>query len=368
MKSFALFAPVLAAASAAAHGIVTQMTINGQVFRGPRIGEGNPKSVIRQVSSGSPIKGANNPAINCGTNARPAALVANAQPGAALTFSWSNGGGGNWPHNTGPTLTYMASCGAVSCDKFDSSQAKWFKISQEGRKANGQWAQQDIMNGGPAHAQIPANLAPGNYLIRHEIIGLHIAQKQGGAEFYAACAQVKVSGNGNGRPNPSQLVSLPGAYHDNDSGIVGNFFNAAATYNFPGPAVVSLVAGGNPNPNPVPNPGNPTTAATNNPTTTATEDDDDNNTTEGAYGNGTPTPKPTPASSTTGTPKPKPKAANGTCTKKTHSPSVGAASSTPTPGSQEGEEDNTYVPRSFSRVFGRHHAIAQAIKRSLSAH
>ena len=52
---------------------------------------------------------------------------------------------GQWPHNTGPLMTYMASCGNTTCDKFDSLDAGWFKIDEVGKKSDGTtWYQQDI--------------------------------------------------------------------------------------------------------------------------------------------------------------------------------------------------------------------------------
>lgn len=42
-------------------------------------------------------------------------------------------------------LTYMASCGSTTCDKFDASGAQWFKVDQVGKKSDGSaWVQQDI--------------------------------------------------------------------------------------------------------------------------------------------------------------------------------------------------------------------------------
>ena len=45
-------------------------------------------SVIRQVGDISPVKGASNPALNCGLSAQLATLVANANPGSAMAFNW----------------------------------------------------------------------------------------------------------------------------------------------------------------------------------------------------------------------------------------------------------------------------------------
>ena len=49
-----------------------------------------------------------------------------------------------WPHNTGPMLTYMAPCEGTTCDKYDASGAKWFKIDQLGKKDSDTWWQADI--------------------------------------------------------------------------------------------------------------------------------------------------------------------------------------------------------------------------------
>lgn len=72
----------------------------------------------------------------------------------------------------GPILFYMASCGSTSCDQFDPSGAKWFKISQQGLRENSpsSWYMEDIANNSPAETTLPENLAPGGYLIRHEVL------------------------------------------------------------------------------------------------------------------------------------------------------------------------------------------------------
>ena len=58
--------------------------------------------------------------------------------------------------------------------------------------------------------KIPEATPPGDYLIRYEIIALHIATTQGGAEFYHVS-------KGDVTPiQPSDTVSLLGAYSDTD--------------------------------------------------------------------------------------------------------------------------------------------------------
>jgi Auxiliary Activity family 9 (formerly GH61) len=49
-----------------------------------------------------------------------------------------------WVHNTGPIMTYMGACDGSTCDKFNGSTAKWFKIDQLGKKTDGSWYQQDV--------------------------------------------------------------------------------------------------------------------------------------------------------------------------------------------------------------------------------
>ena len=46
-------------------------------------------------------------------------------------------------------------------------------------------------------AAIPANLAPGNYLIRHELLALHQVYT---LQCYPECAQLVVTGTGTGVP------------------------------------------------------------------------------------------------------------------------------------------------------------------------
>lgn len=115
-------------------------------------------------------------------------------------------------------------------------------------------------SGRPASARIPSNLAPGNYLIRNEVIALHIAATLGGAEVFPSCTQLRVGGSGNARPREDELVSFPGAYVPEDPGLwVKDIYEPNFNYVFPGPKVASLVAGGSggapaPAPAPVPAP------------------------------------------------------------------------------------------------------------------
>jgi len=231
--------------SVSAHGYLAALTINGKTYSGNVPGAQATPSVIRQVSDISPVKGTSNPDLNCGLSAQLAADVATANPGDSLAFDWRGGDNQNWPHNTGPMLTYMTSCGSTPCSQYNSSQSKWFKIAQVGQVSSGVWAQQAVMEGSPANVTLPSTLAPGNYIIRHEILGLQLAVSVGGAEFYPACSQLQVGGSQTGGPTEDELCLLPGAYSDTDPGIYDPdiYDPGAAPYIFPGPPVAAFAGG-----------------------------------------------------------------------------------------------------------------------------
>jgi hypothetical protein len=97
------------------------------------------------------------------------------------------------------------------------------------------------VSGKPVSVTLPTNVAPGGYLVRHEIVALHLAVTLGGAEFYPSCTQVNIGGSQTGMPN--QTVSFPGAYNDNDPGIyVPNVYASGADYVFPGGPVSNLAS------------------------------------------------------------------------------------------------------------------------------
>ncbi|KIM86522.1 glycoside hydrolase family 61 protein [Piloderma croceum F 1598] len=233
-----------------AHGYVSVLAVDGTPYKGQEPtedGQPNVPSVVRRISTIDPVKGASNPFLNCGQNATAASLVAPTNPGSALTFQWEAGGGEGWPHNIGPLMFYLANCGDTTCDQFDATTAKWFKISQVGLESDEvTWYQQNLMDGHVANVTLPSNIAPGNYIIRHEIIALHLANEMGGAEFYPSCSQLNISGSGTGAPTSDELVSFPGAYKDDDPGIyVPAIFNGPiSNYTYPGPAVASFAASG----------------------------------------------------------------------------------------------------------------------------
>ncbi|KAH7923365.1 hypothetical protein BV22DRAFT_1036374 [Leucogyrophana mollusca] len=227
-----------------AHGYVAQVTIDGKLYQGNVPNASPTPSIVRQINNVAPVKGASNAYMNCGQSAQKASLVASANPGSQLTFRWEGGDGSNWPHNIGPLMTYMASCTGTTCDQYDSTNAEWFKISEVGLEPGDMvWYQQNLMNGNVANVTIPSTIAPGQYLIRHEIIALHLANEMGGAEFYPSCTQVNVGGSQTGVAQSSEMVTFPGGYSDTDPGIYDpTIFDTPVNYTFPGPPIAAFVS------------------------------------------------------------------------------------------------------------------------------
>lgn len=83
----------------------------------------------------------------CGRGATPAALVATVASGDTISVLWSgypDDRDGNWIHDVGPLLTYLAACD-TACTMFNATQeTRWFKISEKGTQSNGNWMQEQL--------------------------------------------------------------------------------------------------------------------------------------------------------------------------------------------------------------------------------
>jgi hypothetical protein len=90
---------------------------------------------------------------------------------------------------------------------------------------------------------VPQAIENGDYIMRHEIIALHLADSKGGAEFYTSCYQLRVTGGtGSGAVTPT--AKFPGAYSATDPGIfTPKVFDSGFKYQFPGPAIPKFAAG-----------------------------------------------------------------------------------------------------------------------------
>ncbi|KAG8796560.1 hypothetical protein FRC12_019067 [Ceratobasidium sp. 428] len=237
----AVFA-LAALASVTAHGFVSEITIGGNKFSGPfPFDSKGAASPVRKISTTFPITSATDPNMNCGINSQKAALVAAAKPGDKVTISWKSQKNKNWGHQFGPIMTYLAQVpSGQTADKFDTKGAKFFKIAQTGQTggAGTGWVQASIKNGKTYTLTLPSDLPSGDYIMRHELIALHFAEKKDGAQFYPSCIQMRVSGGSAAKAISAQTVSFPGGYTPNDKSLfVPDLHKNTFTYTFPGPAL-----------------------------------------------------------------------------------------------------------------------------------
>ncbi|KAI0716970.1 glycosyl hydrolase family 61-domain-containing protein [Earliella scabrosa] len=199
-------------------------------------------SCVRLPQSNSPVTSVTSPDIACNASPKSSQGICQVMPGDEVTVemhqqpndrSCANEalGGAHY----GPLIAYMAKVDDARTTV--GSSAKWFKVAEMGLPSSSPdyWGTQ-VLNDNCGHFtfKVPANLAPGNYLVRAEAIALHTAGGVGGAQFYMSCFQVNVGGSGSAAGSPT--VSFPGAYSAQDPGILINIYQQLNSYVIPGPS------------------------------------------------------------------------------------------------------------------------------------
>lgn len=132
--------------------------------------------------------------IICHKNATPAGGHAAVKAGDKISIQWAV----PWPDShKGPVLSYLAACNG-NCETVDKTTLQFFKIDNLGYLNGsdpGTWADDLLIaNNNTWLVQIPANIAPGNYVLRHEIIALHSAGSANGAQNCQYCLMVSFGG------------------------------------------------------------------------------------------------------------------------------------------------------------------------------
>jgi cellulase len=234
------------------HAIFQRVSING-ADQGLLTG-------VRAPNSNYPIQNVQAAEIACNSNFRQpvSSTILTIPAGARVGAQWQHliGGpqGSNDPDNPiaashkGPIVVYLAKVSNAASS--GTSGLSWFKIAEEGFNTGTQkWAVDTMISGGGWwNFNFPSCIAPGQYLMRVEIIALHSASITGEAQFYPACAQIQVTGSGTF--TPSSTVSFPGAYNANDPGIKISIYgsggqpnNGGRSYPIPGPSVITCPSG-----------------------------------------------------------------------------------------------------------------------------
>ncbi|KFY85080.1 hypothetical protein V500_08736 [Pseudogymnoascus sp. VKM F-4518 (FW-2643)] len=234
----------LAATSVSAHTIFQEVSVDGAAH-GLLFG-------VRAPDSNYPVQDVLSADLTCNTGLHSpvSSDVITIPAGAKVGTLWQHliGGpqGENDPDNPiaashhGPAQVYLAKVDDASTA--DGKGLSWTKVALEGLN-NGVWGVDTMVSGGGWwYFTLPSCIAPGDYLMRAELIALHSAYSAGGAQFYMSCANIRVTGSGS--TELSGGVSLPGAYSSGDPGITINIYGASGNpdndnkpYVAPGPDV-----------------------------------------------------------------------------------------------------------------------------------
>ncbi|RPB01622.1 cellulose-growth-specific protein [Choiromyces venosus 120613-1] len=203
---------------AIAHGGVTTYILDGVTYPGfsPHNTPTGQTTIQRQWSTYDPLYSPSGSKLKC-------------------TAPYST----QWTHAEGPVMA-MAKVGASFADP-DGNGNVWLLIQSgllSGIVRSGTWGLGTVLKTLQWTSKIPANLAPGNYLIRHELLALHQANTP---QFYPECAQVNVIGSGTRTPAGSYLTSFPEAYKASGPGITIDIYSSTETTStIPGPGLVKL--------------------------------------------------------------------------------------------------------------------------------
>ncbi|EAU32052.1 hypothetical protein ATEG_07790 [Aspergillus terreus NIH2624] len=228
--SFGLLALAAAAKLVNAHATVFAVWINDEDQ-----GLGNTADgYIRSPPNNSPVTDVTSKDMTCNVNgATAAAKTLDVKAGDKITFEWH--------HNSrdasddiiasshlGPVMVYMAPT------EKGSAGSGWVKIAEDGY-SNGKWAVDTLIANRGKHSITVPDVPAGEYLFRPEIIALHEGNREGGAQLYMECVQVKVTSDGS--KTLPEGVSIPGTYTATDPGILFDIYNSFDSYPIPGPAV-----------------------------------------------------------------------------------------------------------------------------------
>ncbi|ETI21170.1 hypothetical protein G647_07514 [Cladophialophora carrionii CBS 160.54] len=243
-KLTATFGTLALLSRVSAHGIVSGIVANGAWQSGydPSFQYSNPPPVVAgwsipQVSDRGFVSDYTSPDIICHKGATPGGSYVSVAAGDSIELQWTE-----WPESHhGPVIDYLAACGD-DCTTVDKTQLLFNKIDEAGLNngdpAPGNWASDDLIaNNNSWTVTIPSSIAPGKYVLRHEIIALHSAFDAGGAQNYPQCINLEVSGSGT--DNLGSGTKGTELYTAQDPGILINIYYPTVTdYIIPGPALL----------------------------------------------------------------------------------------------------------------------------------
>ncbi|RDW76668.1 lytic polysaccharide monooxygenase auxiliary activity family 9 protein [Aspergillus mulundensis] len=231
------------AAMVAGHGYVSGIVADGTYYGGYLVNQypysSDPPAVVGWTEDATDLGFVDGSSYTSGdiichkdaTNAQASATVA---AGGTVELQWTD-----WPESHhGPVIDYIANCGG-DCTTVDKTTLEWVKIGESGliddSNVPGTWASDNLIsNNNSWTVTIPSSLAAGGYVLRHEIIALHSAGSENGAQNYPQCVNLDVTGGGSASPSGTLGTEL---YTPTDAGILVNIYQTLDSYEIPGPAL-----------------------------------------------------------------------------------------------------------------------------------
>ncbi|KAJ5675631.1 Glycoside hydrolase family 61 [Penicillium macrosclerotiorum] len=246
LSKIALLSTLLGAVSmVTGHGFVSSIVANGQNYTGYIVNSypymSDPPESVGWATTATDLGFEDgtqyqDPNIICHRNGTNAALSATVTAGSDVDIQWTT-----WPDSHhGPVITYLASCNG-DCSTVDKTTLEFFKIDEVGliddTVVPGTWGTDQLIAAGNRWTvTIPSSIASGNYVMRHELIALHSAGQQNGAQNYPQCLNLEVTSSGSDVPAGTAGEEL---YTNTDPGILINIYTTLTEYIIPGPALYS---------------------------------------------------------------------------------------------------------------------------------
>ncbi|KAK6532344.1 hypothetical protein TWF281_006533 [Arthrobotrys megalospora] len=234
-----LFLTAALVSQVAGHGYVQQILVHStgqyiETWNPYKDPQKNIEKITRKFKDNGPVTDGlfETDAITCniakdGNHNVPVNKTAVIPAGAKITFLWTD-----WQSDhPGPIMTWLAKCPGQCKDFKGNTGNVWVKIHQAGYDAslNPPWASKRLPTQNSTWpVTLPSTIEPGEYILRHEILGLQRTNTNGKlAQFYPACHQITITGNG--KTKLPTGVALPGAFKYNDPGIFLEYRDISAT-------------------------------------------------------------------------------------------------------------------------------------------
>lgn len=266
-------AAALLLTTAAAHSHIDYVTVNGLMYPGfiPRLGANNPAETVGWSETALddgfvPPSNYTSPDIICHKDGSPPRAHVPVSPGDVIHMQWNG-----WPaSHVGPILSYLAPCDSTNtnnsdgCASVDKTKLEFTKIDDaapvffnESGGPPGFWSTNTLIASNNSWlVGLPTTLSPGAYVLRHELIALHYANRTDGAQNYPQCINLWVTAAGAGKGaavrSPRNRGTVGNAlnrrekgrlatemYHADDPGIKIDIYKNLTAYQIPGPTLAS---------------------------------------------------------------------------------------------------------------------------------